>query len=309
MVFSGKRRRRAARLAGSALVFFLLWTSFLFPATVRADGPPSEPTAEVEVTADALNIREAPTTNARIVGVLYRGQKVTVDDLTPEGQTIDGVSTWYHVAGRGWISGAYTRVIRGWPVVEVTADVLNVRSGPGTGYAILGQLRRGERVEVVHLVRGSPYNWYRTVYRGKVAYIAAEYTRPASVWPLPVSYRTITSTWGTRIDPIDGQEKFHDGIDIAAPSGTPVYAFRAGTVAYAGWNGGYGLYVRIDHGDGVTSFYGHLSRVDVQVGQRVSLGQTLGLSGNTGRSTGPHLHFGTWVSGRSVDPLTLVSRP
>jgi len=308
-MFSGKCRSGLVRLAGSVVAFFLLWTSFLYPATARADGPPTDPTAEVAVTADALNIREAPTTGARIVGVLYQGQRVTVDDFTPSGQTVNGVSTWYHVTDQGWISGAYIRMVRGWPVVEVTADGLNVRSGPGTGYAVLGQLQRGERIEVVHLVRGSPYNWYRVVYKGGVAYIAAEYTRPASVWPLPVAYRTITSPWGMRIDPIDGQQKFHDGIDIAAPSGTPVYAFRTGTVAYAGSNGGYGLYVRIDHGDGVTSFYGHLSRVDVQVGQRVSLGQTIGLSGNTGRSTGPHLHFGTWVNGRSVDPLTLVRRP
>ncbi len=97
----------------------------------------------------------------------------------------------------------------------------------------------------------------------------------------------------------------HEGVDLAVPRGTPVYAASEGVVTGARSNGGYGNWVRIDHADGVATAYGHLSRFAPRIkpGVRVARGELLGFSGNTGRSTGPHLHFEVIADGQPVDPL------
>ena len=114
-----------------------------------------------------------------------------------------------------------------------------------------------------------------------------------------------SSSYGNRIHPIYGTKKFHDGIDLAAPGGSPVLAYSQGTVTYAGWNGGYGNYVAIDHGNGYTTFYGHMSKINVSKGQTVSKGTRIGSVGTTGNSTGNHLHFGAKYNGSSVNPNKL----
>jgi murein DD-endopeptidase MepM/ murein hydrolase activator NlpD len=97
--------------------------------------------------------------------------------------------------------------------------------------------------------------------------------------------------------------RLHAGVDIAVPVGTPVHAADAGTVAIAGWVGGYGNYVCINHGGGLSTCYGHNSRLGVSVGQRVTKGQVVAASGNTGHSTGPHIHFETRMNGVPRDPM------
>lgn len=116
---------------------------------------------------------------------------------------------------------------------------------------------------------------------------------------------SITSEFGNRIHPITGEEKFHAGIDIGASEGTPVGAAGAGEVTTAGWYGGYGNAVIIDHGNGLESLYGHLSAIMVSVGDLVSQMQTIGLVGSTGNSTGPHLHFELRQDGSPIDPSDL----
>jgi murein DD-endopeptidase MepM/ murein hydrolase activator NlpD len=112
----------------------------------------------------------------------------------------------------------------------------------------------------------------------------------------------VNSGYGVRPSPWTGERERHEGMDIGVPWGTPVKAPAPGTVVAAGVGGGYGRYVRLDHGHGVTSIYGHLQRADVKRGQRVRKGQVIGLAGSTGRSTGPHLHYEVRVEGRAVDP-------
>ena len=126
------------------------------------------------------------------------------------------------------------------------------------------------------------------------------FVRPAG---LPVRTNAISSSFGTRWHPLLGGYRFHAGIDLAAAMGAPIFATSSGTVAAAGWCGGYGNCVTIDHGDGCFTLYGHLSRVDVATGQRVGSGQALGLVGSTGNSTGPHLHYEVRINGRPVDPV------
>lgn len=118
---------------------------------------------------------------------------------------------------------------------------------------------------------------------------------------------TISSGFGIREDPINGTESFHKGIDFPIPRGTPVLASEDGTATYAGVNGGYGNFIEIDHGEGLTSRYGHLSGISVHVGDKVSRGDVIGASGSTGRSTGPHLHFEVRQDNVPVNPAYYIS--
>ena len=112
----------------------------------------------------------------------------------------------------------------------------------------------------------------------------------------------LQSGFGVRTDPFLGTPALHTGLDLHGETGDPVRATGDGTVIAAGWNGGYGRTVDIDHHNGVSTRYAHLSSIDVRVGQSVKSGQILGKLGSTGRSTGPHLHYETRLKGEAVDP-------
>ena len=116
----------------------------------------------------------------------------------------------------------------------------------------------------------------------------------------------ITSPFGWRVHPIWGTQIFHAGIDIAADYGQPVHAADSGTVIYAGWLGGYGNAVMINHGGGMVTLYGHNSSFTVDVGEHVSRGQTIALAGSTGNSTGPHCHFEVRIHGEVTQPLSYL---
>ena len=128
---------------------------------------------------------------------------------------------------------------------------------------------------------------------------------PTYIWP--VSGGTITSYYGNRSAPMRGASTNHQGTDIAVPTGSAVMASGAGVVTVSGWQSGYGYVVYIRHADGRETRYGHLSRCLVSVGESVSQGQKIALSGNTGNSTGPHLHFEMRIGGQSVNPLGYMS--
>jgi murein DD-endopeptidase MepM/ murein hydrolase activator NlpD len=115
----------------------------------------------------------------------------------------------------------------------------------------------------------------------------------------------ITSVFGMRRHPILGYSRLHAGIDFGAAWGSPIYAVGDATVIYAGWHGGHGNYVRLDHGGGFATGYGHMSRIAVGMGTRVRGGQVIGYVGSTGLSTGPHLHYELYKGGVPVDPLSV----
>jgi len=111
-----------------------------------------------------------------------------------------------------------------------------------------------------------------------------------------------TSGFGVRSDPFLGRPAMHTGLDFRAASGDPVRATANGKVVSSGWAGGYGRMVEIDHGNGLSTRYGHLSEIGVRVGDQIKIGQVIGAVGSTGRSTGPHLHYETRIDGEAVDP-------
>ena len=121
---------------------------------------------------------------------------------------------------------------------------------------------------------------------------------------MPVSGR-VSSTFGMRFHPLLGFMRMHKGMDIAAPHGTPIYAAIDGKVTMAGRNRGYGNFVKLNHAGGLTSGYGHMSRIAVRPGQRVERGQVIGYVGSTGISTGPHLHWEVWKHGKPVNPRSI----
>jgi len=132
-----------------------------------------------------------------------------------------------------------------------------------------------------------------------------------TVYKLSFSYATplkgvVTSPFGARTDPLNGEGAFHHGVDIGASKGTAIKAFAAGTVTDVGSNSVYGKYLRIDHGGGFTSFYGHCNKINVKKGQKIKLGQKIAEVGNTGRSTGPHLHFELRRSDLILNPSNYV---
>ena len=119
----------------------------------------------------------------------------------------------------------------------------------------------------------------------------------------------LTSKYGYRPHPVTGRYQFHAGIDLRAAVGTRVYASKGGRIIFAGRKGGYGKLVVIEHEDNFTTWYGHLSRIRVKNGQIVNQGKVIGLSGNTGISTGPHLHFEIRYKGRSEKPTKYITLP
>lgn len=122
---------------------------------------------------------------------------------------------------------------------------------------------------------------------------------------LPVD-APMSSSFGPRVHPVTGEWKQHAGIDLAAPTGTPIGAAAAGTVTFAGVRGGYGNLVIVDHGDGTETRYAHQHTIAVRAGQQVAVGDLLGTVGSTGMSTGPHLHLEVRRNGRPVDPAPLL---
>lgn len=127
-----------------------------------------------------------------------------------------------------------------------------------------------------------------------------------SIWPV-VGY--ISSWFGNRRDPFDGSPDFHPGLDIAAPAGSPIRATADGTVQSAGYAGNYGNAVVVEHGFGISTRYGHMSRIAVRKGATIKRGDILGYVGSTGRATSAHLHYEILLNGQTINPMRLLARP
>lgn len=129
------------------------------------------------------------------------------------------------------------------------------------------------------------------------------FTRVPSIWPAIGRY---SSPFGYRRNPVTGRRAFHKGIDITAPTGTPIVASATGRVTYADRFTTYGLCVEVNHGNGIMTRYAHMSRIAVRIGQRVARGDVIGYVGSTGRSTAPHLHYEVHVAGKLANPIHYI---
>jgi murein DD-endopeptidase MepM/ murein hydrolase activator NlpD len=134
---------------------------------------------------------------------------------------------------------------------------------------------------------------------------SAPFAQPTVSVPsrMPLEGASLTSGYGMRTHPVLGGRRQHAGIDLAAPTGTPVYATADGVVGRADWYSSYGLYIAIEHGAAMQTRYAHLSRLAVAAGDNVKKGDLIGYVGSTGRSTGPHLHYEVRIDGQAVNPI------
>jgi murein DD-endopeptidase MepM/ murein hydrolase activator NlpD len=154
-------------------------------------------------------------------------------------------------------------------------------------------------------VGASDVQLMRWVEDGKAGWVDANGTDAAAeAMRTPVSGR-VSSGFGMRFHPILGRERFHKGVDLAGGMGTPIHAAADGRISYAGWAGGYGRQVRISHADGLTTAYGHMSRIAAAPGALVHRGDVIGYVGSSGLSTGPHLHYEVFKNGRPINPMTV----
>ena len=256
-----------------------------------------------------------------------------VDLAGTPGQTVlaaaDGVVTFAgHVAGIAVITVEHAPGLRTTyqPVTATIPVGTPVHAGDALGTLMPGHcapqacLHWGLRTDTDYL---DPLAWLRGA-RGRIRLLPSWVVvstlgpadgqgseRTAGTWPVD---GPLTSAYGYRTDPITGQRLFHDGVDIGAPCGTLVRAPRAGTISWVGVRAGFGNRVEIDHGrlaaGSASSSYSHLADASmgiIRVGQRVAVGEVIGVVGSTGRSTGCHLHFSVTMDGLTVDPGMLLS--
>ena len=164
-----------------------------------------------------------------------------------------------------------------------------------TGALQLAEIDQGSRpLRLVRFAQGGHDDWYDA--DGQV--------ERQGFMGMPVAGH-ITSSFGMRFHPILGFSRMHKGIDIGAPTGTPVFAVVDGVVRSAGWTGGYGNFIKLAHAGALMTGYGHLSRIAVGAGQHVRRGEVIGYVGSTGMSTGPHLHWEVWKNGTAINPQSL----
>lgn len=184
------------------------------------------------------------------------------------------------------------RAMGGGSVADVTGPLTTIASSADPAFGLLK--------DVLHLVERQ-LDQARAGVERREALAAAT----PSIWPVT---GWLSSTFGSRADPFTGGGDFHSGLDISADQGQAVRATADGTVVTARHNGDYGNLVVLDHGFGIATRYGHLSRFAVSEGQRLRKGETVGFVGSTGRSTSPHLHYEVLLNGRQANPLRLLGR-
>jgi murein DD-endopeptidase MepM/ murein hydrolase activator NlpD len=193
------------------------------------------------------------------------------------------------------------------PAETTTQVFINGDDGNDTDATQRVEVRVGRALDL----EGRPVYAGRSTFSSTASVTTFSLRRPRSPEPvgrasvsssLPLAYSALTSGFGMRRHPMLGGLRMHSGVDLAAPTGSAILASRDGVVGKAGWNGGYGLSVSLVHGQGLETRYGHMSKIDVAVGQAVRKGDIIGHVGSTGRSTGPHLHFEMRMNGVAIRP-------
>jgi len=181
----------------------------------------------------------------------------------------------------------------------LTADGQPITWNDATGRILAAEfVNHGRQLQAV---------WFHDANKGKGAYFSPDgKSRQRALLASPLAFSRITSGFAARFHPILQSWRAHNGVDYGAPTGTPVRSVGDGIVDLAGRQSGYGNVVQVQHANGRSTLYAHLSRIDVRLGQRIEQGQSVGAVGATGWATGPHLHFELRVNGQYQDPLTIA---
>ena len=232
---------------------------------------------EGTVTASALNVRTAPDLTAGILGTEPQGDEVKITGEE---------NGWYQVNYQG--QTAY-----------VSAEYISPEEPDQTALTLDEYQQRQEAEAAAAQAQTDSSSSGGSVDSSSDAYQPVSGTG-ALMWPVN---GVITSPFGYRNHPIFGRQILHSGIDIGVDYGTPVHAADSGVVVEADWISGYGYAVVIDHGNGLSTLYGHNESLAVSAGQSVSKGQVIAYAGSTGNSTGPHVHFEVRSNGEPVDPM------
>jgi len=217
----------------------------------------------------------------------------------------------------GVVTGPFYRSLRAAGIsAAVAADALSAVAtridvgtiGPGDRFDIVvapGEGAGGRLLYAGLLHGGEPLGLMRWRLGGREQWLDAAGTgAPGDGFIVPVADARLSSGYGMRFHPILGFSRMHQGIDLAAPAGTPIVAAAEGIVRFAGAHGGYGNFVQVQHNGGMGSGYGHMATIVVRPGELVRQGDLLGTVGSTGLSTGPHCHFEIYRDGVAIDPTT-----
>lgn len=281
--------RKLKKTAAIAFIAAVLLGIMIMPNAAAADA--TSAAGLVTTASGALNVRSEASVNGSVIAKLPSGAFITLISKSGGWWRVEYAPLTY-----GYVSADYIKYVSGTTALTVstTSGNLNVRSGPGTSYGIIGSLPTGRTV----LALSGDGNWYKILFNGtRTGYVSAPYLGSALAWPVPAS-RKINQYFGT-----------HKGIDIGASvrgvPGDAVVAAQQGKVVYSGWLNGYGYVVYINsvyNGQPVQMRYGHLSIAPtVRTGDIVGAGQTIGYMGNTGTSTGVHLHFEVRIRHSNAD--------
>lgn len=233
-----------------------------------------------------------------------------VEEGVPAGEALSGL--WADVFSPAGGGTVYVLPEEGTPLYQ--AERAFLATGPGLEQAMERRLTQPERQETVpESVEETPSQAVDPAEEGADSGLMAPDNATLEEVPIDLEETTapvmavVSSPFGWREHPIEGGEKFHNGVDLAAPYGDPIGSFADGVVDYIGESPSYGQYIQVKHDGGVTSFYAHCSRLLAQPGQQVKAGETIAEVGDTGEVTGAHLHFELRVDGVLVDPLDYIT--
>jgi murein DD-endopeptidase MepM/ murein hydrolase activator NlpD len=247
---------------------------------------------------------------SRVGGVLQvKRTAIRVDDTPLRIQGVVGDSIYQSARAAGAPPKAIQSFLR---VIAQQVDLGSIHAGDR--YDIITAYRRAETGDVevgdllfagLHRPSGRGIDMLKWTSEGRSQWFEASGVgERRGVLSAPVAGR-MSSGFGMRRHPILGYTRMHAGIDFAAAYGAPIYAATDGVVSYSGRHGGHGNYVRLEHGNGLSTGYAHMSRIAARYGQRVRQGQVIGYVGSSGLSTGPHLHYELYRSGRTINPLSV----
>jgi murein DD-endopeptidase MepM/ murein hydrolase activator NlpD len=265
-----------------------------------ADGPMRTRLSEATAGSKPAHEQVSRDFEALLLAFVFKAMRQTVpkSDFLGKGQNKD----WYSDLFDMELAQSFTRD-KGNRIGLSEHIQQNLRQVPNRDETTHQSPRRDQQSVQGQAVRGIP-----AMQQNPKLHPAAEPAELSNVqMALPVVGR-LTSHYGVRSDPLTSEEKFHHGIDIAGPLGTPIHAALPGTVTFSGWKQGYGLTVIISHAEGYATQYSHNSENLVQVGEHINHKQPIALVGQSGRATGPHLHFEVKQEGKAIDPLPLIAR-